>query len=445
MASLLFEDEDFQDALVVLLCGDVKSLRECSPLLHPDDFKPIIGMKNGRARWIAAELALEHFRKHHEPIGRLLSASALEYAGNLGLSTQRTEELAAYCKYIRAAKPSAPDAVVEKVLNFKEERLKAAAIRELGDLQSSGQLTNEKWHEVTHQVLAARVGTSETVDYLNTLSDRIDRRRFQKNRIRRPWTFIDPLDSHIQGLAPKELGLIFAPYKRGKSLMLQWLTVAYILQHLNVLYITLENPLSSVEDRLDSIITHIPIKVLDEYPRLIAQRFRRFRSMVKLQLKIHDGTLGGVSVPRMEQIILAERDKGFIVDALIVDYDDEIAPVTKQKERRFEFADIYRDLRQLTARYNLISWTAAQTQRDTEHLKILSGDRAAEDISKLRKVSLAIGMGRGDWEDGESIYLWVAAANNDTQHVGCHIMPDRKRMLVYDRDATMAALKKYGE
>ena len=55
----------------------------------------------------------------------------------------------------------------------------------------------------------------------------------------------------------------------------------------------------------------------------------------------------------------------------------------RYKEKRFETDDVYRGLRALNAKYNTIGWTAAQTQRDTRQLKILSGDKVAEDIGKI--------------------------------------------------------------
>ena len=439
-----FQDEAFQDSLVAMLCKDAQGLRTVARFLSREDFRPVKGLRNGQPRWTVAELALEHYRKHREPLGRLLMSTVIEHANSLNLGEHRIQQLKEYCDSLSATDFPSPDAITEKVLRYKGERKKEAVIEELKSHQVAGTLTDDKWRELSQQAILVNGNGNGTVDYVAGLQDRLDRRKSPASRVHRPWTMIDPLDSRIQGLGPKELGLIIAPYKRGKSLMLQWLAVSYVLQSLDVLYITLENPQSAVEDRLDSITTNIPIKSLIEKPNLTTQRFQRFRSMVTKKLKIYDGTMGGVSVPYIESLLLAERDKGFFPDALIIDYDDEIAPTTKQKERRFEFSDIYRDLRQMTARHNLITWTAAQTQRDTEHLKIISGDRAAEDISKLRKVSLAISMGKGDWENGESIYLWVAAANNDVQHVGCHIMPDRKRMLVFDREATERAAKRNG-
>ena len=444
MVESFFSNELFQDALTALLCRDTKALHDCAALLDPNDFKPVKGMHWGRPRWIVAERALEHYQKYHEPIGALLGADVLEYANGINLGERAVAELKEYCARLAAVKLVTPDAVTGKVVRFKRDKLKAMAVQEMVEAQSAGMLTDEKWHEIHNRVMNGRATNTETYDYLEHVGDRIERRRQGDTRIRTPWTFIDPLDALVRCVGPNQLGLLIAPYKRGKSLMLLWLAVAYVLQRLNVLYLTLEDPLADAEDRLDSIVTAIPIKSLTEYPDLLRRRFERFRGLVRRQLKIFDGTGGGVTVPRVEQIIMQERDRGFIADALIVDYDDEIAPVVKQKERRFEFADIYRDLRQLIARLGLIGWVAAQTQRDTEGLKILSGDRVAEDISKLRKVTMAISLGKGDPDWGQdAIYLWIAAHKFDQQHVGCHICPDLGRMLIFDREATEREIRRH--
>jgi hypothetical protein len=182
---------------------------------------------------------------------------------------------------------------------------------------------------------------------------------------------------------------------------------------------------------------------MKDRPRLVHKRFQKFRRMVRTQLKIVDATEGGTTIQGIEQVLLQERDRGFHADALIIDYDDEIVPTRKQKERRFEFADIYRDLRQMTARYNLLSWIAAQTRRGTEENKVIGGDLLAEDISKLRKVALAIGIGKGEWGEN-SLYLWVAKHKYDVQHVGCNIISDYSRMLIYDPEATRRAAAEHG-
>ena len=436
MSESFFQNEPFQDRLAALLCRDIRSLKECAPLLSAQDFRPVKGMRQGRQRWIVVERALRHFSKHHEPIGTLLLADILEHAESINLGARTVEELKQYCTAIQDMELTSPDAVTSKVVRFKRDKLRATALQEMVEAQAAGMLTDAKWLEIHSRVMNHRSDT-ETYDYLERASDRIDYRRQGSNVSRVPWTFIDPLDNLVRCVGRGELGLVIAPLKRGKSLMMLWLAVAYVVQGLNVLFLTLEDPRHLVEDRLDSIVTSVPIKSLANDVTDFKSRFTQFRGRTDEKLKIFDGTGGGITMDRIDQIIMRERDHGFETDAVIIDYDDEIAPSTKQKDRRMEFADIYRDLCHLVARHHIIGWTASQTQRGTEGIKILSSDRVAEDISKIRKASMTVSMGKGDADWGnDSIYLWVAAHKFDMQHIGCHIVPDLDRMLIYDREAT---------
>lgn len=437
-----WDDDEFQDRLTVLLVQDHQTLKSCSSLLTPEDFRPQRGAQGGRARYLVAERALEHYEKHHEPLGKLLRADVLEYAARLNLSGIQVNELKEYLKKIATQRPTAASAIVDKVIFFKSAVLKKAGIDELIDTQNAGLLTDEKWQEISARAMAASRGELKAVDYLETLEARISRRNLESRRARAPWTFIDPLDSMIRCVGPGQLGLILAPYKRGKSLMLLWLAAACALQRLNTLYVTLEDTRDLVEDRLDSIATRIPVRNLGTHPQTLRSRFTRFRNMVRAKMDILDGTEGGVTVARIEKAILERRDQGFITNALLVDYDEEITPMHRYKDKRFELDEVYRSLRQLMAKYHMIGWTAAQTVRGTRGMKILSGDTAAEDIGKMKKVTCALSLGKGEWTD-DSIYIWVAAHKCDAMNIGCEIVPDLKRMLIYDREATRQSMKEH--
>jgi hypothetical protein len=258
----------------------------------------------------------------------------------------------------------------------------------------------------------------------------------RKNRV--PMTLIDPLDVIVSTVGPRQLGLALAPYKRGKSLFLEWLAAAFSRQRLNVLLFTLEDPLDTVEDRLDSIISGVPIKKLIESPRTLKRKFERYRQMVRSGIEIYDGTQQEMTVPRLESVIENSRNRGFFADVILVDYDDKLSPTRSYREKRFEIDEVYKSYLELLARRNLIGWMAAQSKRGTRDRKILSGDEVAEDIGKMRKVTCGISLGKGDWTD-DSIYLWVAAHRNDVMEKGCEIVPDRKRAMIYDEDATRKA------
>lgn len=432
------QDPDFQEVLLALVCRDRMFLREHGHLLTSEDFKPQSEDPASRNRWVIAERALSHWEKYKEPIGDLLPAELSKYAKDARLGEKRTHLLKLTGKQILKRNIAGIQAVTERLTDFKRNALFSQAIEELVTLHASGELTNERFLSAARSVVDFENQKKEAVtDYFDGLELRIERRQLGGGDERYPVFFIDPLDAITRGIAKGHLGCVVGPYKRGKSQFLIWLAIAYTIQKLNVLYITLEDPKEDVEDRFDAAVANLPIKSLHNKPKTLRKHFRLFKRVVRGRLKIYDGTDQGMTVRDIEQIWLQEREAGFIADAIIVDYDDEIRPSKKNPERRHEIAEVYRDLRRMGARHHLLVWTAAQTQRKTEDLKILSGDKLAEDISKARKVSCLITMGKGDWGP-DSIHFYVAAHKFNKQHVGCTVFANRDNMLIYDRARTLA-------
>lgn len=423
--------------LAALLCKDPKSLHSCASYLNPDDFKPLEADPTGQHRWVIAELALDYYTKHHQPIGRLLNAELIRYGREVSLNAKVTRELLEYGGRILKIRTKTPDVLVDQVVQYKQEIRRARALEELIDLQSTGQLTEERWTEVSRNVLSTANGDGPT-DFFPQLDSRISRRAQKERYYRHPFFFIEPLDEVVRGIGPGNLGMVLAPYKRGKSLMLLHMALAFTIQHLNVLYITMEDPQQECEDRLDAMITALPIKELADRPRLLKQRYTQVHRLARNRLKMVDKTATGVSVTEVERIIAQLRDRGFLTQALFLDYDEEITPAKRRDERRLEFIQIYQDLRRLAADYQMIVWTASQTAANTVQLKYITGEKSAEDKSKIRRVGMAIGMGQGDWGP-DSIFLWVAAHKFDRMHVGGNIMSNKDRMLIYDRDRTERA------
>lgn len=443
-----FDDDEFQDSLVALLVSDRTALVACAYLLHPDDFKPSRNgnSPNARSRWIVAELALEFFKKHQNPIKGLLRSSCLEYAKRIGLGQSTVGALIGYVADVQKRTVTAPAAITEHVVNYKRAVLKTRVLEDMIEANAAGKLTDDLWMEYTRQAMNGANREIVPVDYFAGLEDRITYRLGNAAMRRFPRLMIDPFDNRVRGLGPGHLGLVLAPPKRGKSLFLVWVALAYVLQRMNVLYFTLEDPREDVEERMDSAVTGILHKTLMDDLDHLRERFGAYRRFVNTKLKIIDGTQGGVSMAVVEDIYLREREQGFDADAIIIDYDDEIAPAASdvRKDRRFEFADVYRDMRQMAGRYRKIIWTGAQSQRGTEEMKILGSSKLAEDYSKARKVSLAVSLGKGDW-GGESIYLWVAEHRYDVKNIGWNIMPDKSRMVIYDQEATYRAEREHAQ
>jgi len=436
MASLGIED-----VLTKLTVLDRSFLSSVGHLLVPDDVPE-------RGKWwkqrIVYGIALSYWSKYEDPIGDMLGVSVSHYLRNTPLSTQRKKLLTEYVKEVLESSPySRKQAIVDVLGQHKKESAKREAVEQMSLALEHGKLSDQRWLEISEQALKildpARYVAEDFFQY-NSARKRAARRGFSPDE-KRPFFLIDPLDALVKGLARGEMGLVMGPWKRGKSQLALWIAVAYAVQGLRVLFVTLEDSGKIVEDRLDANITGLTMGDLYSRRRTFKQKFEEFRKKIRGNLRVIDATAEPMSVQDFDRAWEENRRDGFPADAVFVDYDDEILPPRNRKERRQEFADVYRELRRLAARRNVILWTLAQTQRSTEHSKIISGGQVAEDISKVRKVTMALGLGKGDWGDG-SLFLWVAAHKLDKQDVGCNIMSDLSRSLIYDQEKTRKVAQK---
>jgi replicative DNA helicase len=422
--------------MLAMLVRDRKFLRTCQHLVNIDDFK----VEGNRQQYIIAKLATKHYAQYNEPIGDLLTIELKDYARQHHVEGEARERLLLLGKRVLRKHIVAGQSITDKVVRFRKDQIKDQSLKKLIALQNSGDLTDQSWLEISEEATIA-IGEDPFAisDYFAESEARISRREFQEQN-RFPLFFIEPLDYLTRGIARGHLGLVVAPYKRGKSLLLIHIALALCIQRYNVLYFTLEDPKADVEDRFDSNVAKLPIKKLADLPKTFRYKFKQFTRHIHTRMKIVDATEGGLTVAKINAIVQHQRNQGFAADAVIVDYDDELQASKRHNERRHEFAEIYRDMRQSASENDQIWWTAAQTKRGTMGEKILTGDDLAEDISKVRKVSMALSIGRGEYGE-DSMYLNVAAHKFDAQGRGVSIVPDLKRMCIYDRAATMKAIK----
>jgi hypothetical protein len=434
-----WEDVHFQDQLIALLVNDREFLKNASHLLTADDFVKT-DAHEGMERRLVAEMALDFWARYREPLGKMLKVELLEKCRKSNWKDETRKRILDYgASLTNGHKRVAADALLERVRQFKMEHRLALALEEMTTMVESGLLTPDRFLAVARKAvddLGKEVGKPIDLFDEKELEQRIARRIIQRRKQRFPVLLIEPIDRLVRIIARKHMGLVMAPYGRGKTLFFIWLALAYTLQGLNVLHFTLEDPVEDIEDRFDSAITALPLSRLSEVPDRVREKFHRYKKLLRSRLKVVDGTDGAMTIGAMENIWEQERNKGFMADVVIVDYDDEIRPQRKQQERRMEFADIYRDFRAVLARHQLFGWTASQTGRGTSEMKIIRGKNIAEDISKIRKSTFVVSLGQGDWGE-ESIFLWIEKHRNDIQHVGANIICDKDKMLFYDRDTTL--------
>lgn len=429
-------DSQFQRLLVASMLRDSRLVEQVQSLM---DGQWSTSTGEQKELWWIAQQASEYYAEYGDALGKLAPVEIKERADVMGWAADRRDKYVALTKALLAEDglPSGK-ALMVQLRKWWKHRVTGQFIDRLIDARETGDMEQL---EVQCREMVFKLNQSEIVviDYLAGIEQRI-KRRGQWGGQKPPAFYIDPLDELVNGIFPGQIGLLLAPYGRGKSLALIWLAIALLIQGYTVLYYTLEDPKRMVEDRFDAAITEIELSELAHSSNIIRERFNYFRSILSTKLLIVDGTEHRLSVADMRQISDRETARGIKSNVKIIDYDEEIRPSRKRDKTYEESDDIYRELREWMAQDNSQGWVAAQTTRGTEERKLIKGDSAAKDIGKMKKAKLTIGIGAGDWGN-DSRYLYIAKANEQISHIGCNIMCKLEKGLFYDRDATLLKLQ----
>ncbi len=421
--------------LLRALVRDGKFLKAVHTDINPLDFP------EAEERIIAAS-ALDFYEKYEKSIGgTFLAAQTDELAKAQKFNPERKKKLENLRELILGPKMEliSVQALEDRVKKLKEHTFYENAIEEIIQAYEEKKLDSTVLADLVdrahHELKNGKIVSTE---YLAELEKRIERRKNVNEDAMYPRLMIDPLDRQIHAIGRGQIAMFLAPPASGKGLALVHLDIAYASQGYNVLHITLEDPKSLVEDRLDANIAKLTLNKLGKMPIKLRTKFELKRKLLHGRIRIIDGTEEGWTVTQIEKAWEQERQKGFVADVIVVDYDDElICEKTFKGEsgRRFEFAEIYRRMRRLAAKLNVIFWTAAQTGKQAEKKRVITGKDVAEDYSKIRKVFMAIGIGSDPKETG-AIYLHVLRHRHDKSKFTVKIMSDFSRGIFYDVEAT---------
>jgi hypothetical protein len=446
-----FTDQNFQERMLAGLVGDFRFLRKFTGVLTAMDFTATSESgADGWAREAVARMALHWYKKYREPLGGMLRAEALDYIRANRNTVGKSYRQALLGLTERLNDPqlrTAAGAMEDKIRAYKTRQTMRNAIEEYIALQAKGELTAETFLRIARKSTQKLKDTVEVVDYLETLERRIKQRDIDKDK-KMPFLFIEPLDRAIPTIPRGQIGLWLGKYKIGKSTALIHTAQAYAIQGYNVLYFTLEDPEIIVSSRMDSSLTGVKMSRLVARADLLRKRWGRVRDELKAKIKIIDGTGGGWTVERMIEAWETQRMRGFTADTIVIDYDDKIKPAIVYKgdsAMRMHSHENYDDMTNWAARDQLWIWTAAQAKKVGNRV-IVTGDDAAEDISKLRIVGLCLGLGYAPKQlelGPNGRYIHVAAHKFGNSGIGWPIVADLERATLFDRDASRVVLAQW--
>jgi replicative DNA helicase len=408
--------------------------------VSPNDFPD-------RAEQIVATIALKFWDEHNEPIGALLRSDAEDAARHQRLNQEERKQLRQLIDDIQGTKMDLVPikALEDRVLALKRDTFFDHALEQVVTAQEKGRLDATVLEDIVEQArreLADRVYVA--TDYMDELEKRILRRRLNQDTEKYPRLMIDPIDEEIRAIGRGHFAIFVGPYSSGKSLFLMHVAMAYAMQGLNVIYVTLEDPKDILENRMDASMGGIPMSKLNLLPNRLRHRFNNLKQMIRGRIKIVDATEGGFTISKCEKMWDQLRSDGFIADAIIIDYDEEIECEKKfsgEMQRKQEFMEIYKRIRRMAKKLDVLVWTASQTKRGTADKKVITGDMVGEDISKIKKSFLAIGIGKVPDEDNVT-NLYIMRHRLDRSKFSVEVVSDFASGLAVDAEATRLRMRK---
>lgn len=404
--------------------------------VRPEDFPDV-------EEEIVAQAAIAYWDKYEQPIGPLLRTDVIDIAKSRKLGTEARLKARKLAESVSGTRMEnvAVQALVDRVKALRRSSFYEQAVEKVISAHEQGELTAQTLAELVEKAQTElQDGALVAHDYFS--DEEVEKRiaqRAKEDSDLNPMLMIDPLDQKITALGRGRLGVLMAPPGGGKGLGLVHFGLAYVLQGLKVIHLTLEDPLRLVEKRFDCNLVGLPLSKIRVLPRKFRIRFRKARRKMRGRLRIIDGTDGDWTVSRIEKAWEDLKQKGFEADVIVIDYDDDIVcekTFKGESARRFEFSEVYKRLVKLAAKTHAIIWVAAQTSKGAVGRKVITMKDTAEDFSKMRKAFVALTVG-ADQENPNVKYLFVAKHREDRSQFGVEIVSDWKRGRFFDRDETL--------
>lgn len=373
-------NEIFEKKTLACLLRSLEFNQKNVAKLEPEHF-------DGVLRHNVAKIIIDYFKKYRGVISSLAIAEAMSELKKLGKITEVDVPIYIdFFKELMFMDISDMDFISDELIKFIKEKecikiLEAVATKHLPKLEFekitklfnefSG-INNEKDVEPYHYFDSAEI------------KGRADLREFElEHNIRGISTGIPALDRVMPrgGYLPKELYIVSAPAKRGKSMYLGYAGNIAALQGSNVVIFSCEVSTRVYSERLDAMNANVEIKRLPEFCRQVASEVEARGAKGRLIIfEYPTKTLTSVEIER--QLKRLELD-GIQTHMLIVDYADLMKSMRKYDEKLHEEAHIYQELRGIATSRAIPVLTASQINRSGASKQVTKGTDTSGTFEKI--------------------------------------------------------------
>lgn len=397
-------DEEFQRHIAALLIVDRQFLLQSLDIINPNYF-------TNKAHSKICNIVFEFFKKY-----RILPKKDF-IVQELKTSLKENKSLSFYLAEVNVLfdyfQPGleSREYLQDKILFFaKIQAVKKAFYDSLKLIEKSPE-SDETWSKIydgMREAMQVNQNFDIGLDYFKSIKDRYENKKEDlENNTDRFILGLPEIDDQIGGggYSRGEIVSIVAGSGVGKSVMLACISSTNICRGKKGVYISLELSEQKVADRMDAILSGLPIQTL------LANKDELFDNLQKLNVPNNDdfGCLiikqfpaGTATVNTIRAYIGQLRLRGFDPDFLIVDYVGEMSIQSELKSHEAR-EKIVRDLRGLATEEKIFIATAMQPNRDSKkdgksESNKIDDEHLADSFGQIRPLDGCISLNQNDTE-----------------------------------------------
>lgn len=421
-------DESLQSRLLNIMMRDHQFASRTAGLVKPEFFTDEVNAT-------LAAIANEHFERYREPIG-FSETFMHEFKAAIAKKKVPPHVVTEFKTRWVAGKFKIPvmdrEFLLDKAVSFAKNRAVEEAILKSAELVGKGDYA--KIEKIMKEaMLVGENRAAETYEYYAEIENRTQYRKdlaagiIKKDGITSGCPEFDKYLYH-GGWGRKELTIMMAAAKGGKSMSLGDFAKSASLAGHKVIYFTLEVSARIISDRLDASLSDIKIKDIGVTPMKVKEMIEKAAAKAA-PIVIEEYPSGTLKVSQVRRALDRYRSRGHTFDLIIVDYGDLMAPEYRNEDLRESLRQIFIDLRGIASEENAALLTATQTNRDGAKHTLAKATDVAEDFNKIRTADLILSINATDEEKARNeARIFFAASRNSEDGFVITIKTDRERM-----------------
>lgn len=315
--------------------------------------------------------------------------------------------------------------VIDTIAEFARKQALANSVMQLVDALDTDDTANinKALVSVEEAKAVGAADTAQAMDFLATRSQRANNRalrasgHFTNGGITTGSPELDNKLTPHRGWGRKELTILMAPPKGGKTAAMIHFAKEAVAAGKNVFYASCEVSEDIIGDRLDANISGVPLKELETRFADVDQEVSSWESKPGVgKFIVQAFPIRTLKVSELTRILKKYQAQGINFDMIVVDYLGILKPEQRYEDKRFGLADIGQDLRAMATVFNAAVLTAYQTNREgtkKAQRSVSDGTDAADDYEVVRTADALITLNADeDMKQNGEILLYFAEMRN---------------------------------